>query len=182
MKERFIFLDRDGTICEDSDYLDDYRVMKFYPFAVDAVKIMKEKGFIVVIITNQSGVARGKFGIEEAVNQKSHLLNYLKSNGAEIEGYFFCPHHVEGTVKEFATECNCRKPETGLINQAVEKRDVDWKNSYVAGDKLIDADIAKKLGAKGVLVLTGYGREELKKASDKHFDVFENILDFAKKL
>lgn len=181
--KRCIFLDRDGTLCEEMNYLDDYRKMIIYPFANEAVKIMKEMGYLVFVITNQSGVARGKFSLEEAERQKEHLLTYFRDRNASLNGYFYCPHHKDGVVPQFAIDCDCRKPKTGLLKQAVDWKDIDKDNSYVVGDKLIDIELAKRAGIKGILVLTGYGKEELKKAAEnRDFEIYDNLLSFAKSL
>lgn len=181
MKERFIFLDRDGTVCVDKDYLDDYRKFEFFPFSVHALKMMKEKGFKLAVITNQSGVARGRFTIEEAVRQQEYFLRYFMEKGVEIEDYCFCPHYPGGSIREFAVECECRKPAPGLIMQITEGRDIDWHDSYVVGDKLIDVELARSLGMRGVLVRTGYGAAQEANAG-KDIPVFDDIMAFAKSL
>lgn len=180
---RCIFLDRDGTICEDMDYLDDYRKMVIFPFAIDAVKIMKEKGFKVFVITNQSGVARGKFSIDEAERQKKYVINFFREKSITIDGYFYCPHHKEGIIPEFAVECECRKPKVGLLKKAINWDFIDKINSFVVGDKIIDMELARKAEINGALVLTGYGNIELKKVvEDIYFQVFDDIFSFAKNL
>lgn len=182
--KRCIFFDRDGTVCEEKEYLDDYRKMVIYPFAIEAFKIFKEKGYNIFIITNQSGVARGKFTILEAERQKKHLLDYFLKVNIVIDGYFYCPHHKEGVIKEYAIDCDCRKPKIGLIKQAIPLNNIDKDNSFMVGDKLIDLELAKNIGIKGVLVLTGYGLSELKKAKEAkmEFIVAKDILDMAMKL
>ncbi len=177
-----VFLDRDGTICEDMDYLSDYRKMVFYPFALEAVRVIKEKGYKIFIITNQSGVARGKFDIAEAERQKNHVLNYFGEKGVVIDGYFYCPHHKDGVIIEFAKECDCRKPKTGLLKQAVSLEFVDKNVSYIVGDKVIDVELAFNAGIKGALVLTGYGKLELEvlKKKSLDFSVYADLLEFAK--
>lgn len=179
-----VFLDRDGTICEEMEYLDDYRKMVIYPFAIEALKIIKKKGYKVFVVTNQSGVARAKFSIEEAERQKQHLLDYFLKNEVNIDGYFYCPHHKDGVIAEFAIECDCRKPKTGLLKKAVLLETIDKQRSYVVGDKFIDVELAVNAGINGVLVLTGYGNDELSKCQDKleKFTVFKDLLEFARKL
>ncbi len=179
-----VFLDRDGTICEDMGYLDDYRKMVIYPFAVEAVKIIKKKGYKIFVVSNQSGVARGRFGIEEAERQKQYLLEYFLKNDAEIDGYFYCPHHKDGVITEFAIKCDCRKPETGMLKKAVSLETIDKQHSYVVGDKLIDVEMAVNAGINGVLVLTGYGKEELNRCKNEpgKFFLFRDLLEFAREL
>ncbi|MCX7990969.1 MAG: HAD-IIIA family hydrolase [Proteobacteria bacterium] len=178
---KIVFLDRDGTICEDSDYLDDFRKMKIFSFSYDALAIIKNKGYEIYVITNQSGVAKGKFSLEEAENQKKFVLAYFNREKKLIEDYLYCPHHKEGVVEKFSFECNCRKPKTGMIEKINTLSEIDRKNSYVVGDKLIDIELAVNLGVNPVLVLTGYGNEEQKKIMEKDYNVliFNNLLDFA---
>lgn len=178
--KKYVFLDRDGTVCVEKEYLDDYKKMEFIKGVEDALRIIKNKGYIVIIITNQSGVARGKFSIEEAENQKKYFLNYFLEKGIKIDGYFYCPHHSEGIVKEYAIDCNCRKPKPGLIYSSIGNKNEDLSQSYVVGDKKIDIDLAINVGAIPVLVKTGYGNKEEKKISDKNkVLIFKNLYDFA---
>jgi D-glycero-D-manno-heptose 1,7-bisphosphate phosphatase len=178
--KRFIFLDRDGTVCVEKEYLDDYKKMEFLPDVDKAIKIFKENGYCVVIVTNQSGVARGKFSLEEAERQKKYFLEYFLKKGIVIDGYYYCPHHVDGIIKEFSIDCDCRKPKRGMIDKAIEGIEVNMAKSYVVGDKLIDIELARNIGLIPVLVRTGYGREEEKKLIDKkNILVFENLYKFA---
>jgi len=178
--KRFIFLDRDGTVCVEKEYLDDYKKMEFLPDVDKALRIFKDNDYGVVIITNQSGVARGKFSLEEAERQKKYFLEYFLKKKIVIDGYYYCPHHVDGIIKEFSIDCGCRKPKPGLINKAVEGIDVNMTRSYVVGDKLIDIELARNIGSIPVLVRTGYGREEEKKLIDKKdILIFENLYEFA---
>lgn len=178
--KRYIFLDRDGTVCVEKEYLDDYRKMEFIQGAEDALRIMKKKGYKIIIITNQSGVARGKFSIEEAENQKNYFLNYFLKKNIHFDGYFYCPHHPEGVVKDFAISCICRKPKPGLIYMAIGNKKEDLSDSYVVGDKKIDIELARNVGAIPVLVRTGYGIEEENKIGDiDKVQIFDNLYDFA---
>lgn len=178
--KRYVFLDRDGTVCVEKEYLDDYRKMEFIDGAEDAIRLIKNKGYSIIIITNQSGVARGKFSIQEAENQKNYFLNYFLEKDIKIDGYFYCPHHPEGIIKEYAVDCECRKPKTGLIYKSIKNITVDLSNSYVVGDKKIDIELAFNVGAIPVLVKTGYGNQELNKIRDLNkILIFDSIYDFA---
>ncbi|MCM8833374.1 MAG: HAD-IIIA family hydrolase [Candidatus Omnitrophica bacterium] len=178
--KRYIFLDRDGTICVEKEYLDDFRKMEFIEGAEEALRIMKKKGYKVIIVTNQSGVARGKFSIEEAENQKKYFLNYFLGRNIYLDGYFYCPHHPEGIIKDYAIYCLCRKPNPGLIYMAIDNKNEDLSFSYVVGDKKIDIELALNVGAIPVLVRTGYGIDEEKKINKKDkVQIFNNIYDFA---
>lgn len=181
---RIVFLDRDGTICEDSNYLADWRKMKIFDYSFEAVKIINEKGYDVYVITNQAGVAKGKFTLEEAENQKNYVLNFFNRDKILIKNYLYCPHHKDGIIKEFTLECNCRKPATGMIEKVLNIDEIDKKNTYVVGDKMIDIQLALNLGVNPALVLTGYGKEEALKIKEMglYVSIYENILEFAKKL
>lgn len=178
--KKYVFLDRDGTVCVEKEYLDDYRKMEFIHGAEEAIRIIKNKGYNIIIITNQSGVARGKFSIEEAENQKKYFINYFLKKGINIDGYFYCPHYKEGIIKEYAIDCDCRKPKPGLIYRSIGNNKEDLSHSYVVGDKKIDIELAFNVGAIPVLVKTGYGEEEIKKITNKDkILIFDNIYDFA---
>jgi histidinol-phosphate phosphatase family protein len=157
-----IFLDRDGTINEDTGYIGSPDKLSLIYGSMDAVKKINEAGIMVVVISNQSGVGRGYFTIEavEAVNNK--LSEMLGNGGAKIDAFYYCPHHPD-------EECGCRKPKTGLVERAAKELDIDLPSSYVVGDKVSDIEMAYKSGAKAVLVLTGYGAEHkglLKRSPD----------------
>lgn len=183
--KKLVLLDRDGTICQDNDYLDDWRKMRIFDYSYDALKIIKKKGYHIYIVTNQSGVARGKFSLEEAENQKKFVLSFFNREEKIIEEYLYCPHHKDGVVKELSFDCDCRKPKTGLIDRVLKLAEVDNHNSYMVGDKLIDIELAINLKIVPVLVLTGYGRDDLKKLKDREGHevlIYNDILDFAKNL
>lgn len=148
-----VFLDRDGTINEEVGYLNHISRLKILPGVPKAIKILKEAGFMVFVVTNQSGPARGYFPKDLVEKVHREIQKRLKRKGAQIDEFFVCLHHPE----EY---CPCRKPKTGLLEKAFTKYPLDPKNSYVIGDKLIDIELAKNAGLKGILVLTGYGRGE----------------------
>jgi D,D-heptose 1,7-bisphosphate phosphatase len=178
--KRYIFLYRDRTVFVEKEYLDDYRKMEFIENSEEALRILKNKGFNLIIITNQSGVARGKFSIEEAENQKRFFIDYFLKKNIVIDGYYYCPHHPEGIIKEFAIVCECRKPRPGLIYKSIGNENFDLSNSYVVGDKKIDIELAFKINAIPVLVRTGYGIEEEKKIVEKDkILIFDSLYDFA---
>ncbi len=179
--KKVVFLDRDGTLCEDKDYLDDWRRMRIFPFAYDALNILKDKGFIIYVVSNQSGVARGKFTIEEAERQRDYVLKYFNRERIIIDEYLYCPHHKEGVVEEYAIECDCRKPAIGLAVRVIDLKSIDKSRSYMVGDKTVDIEFGRNLGIVPVLVLTGYGLKEQFKIREK-VAVFENIFEFAKSL
>lgn len=173
-----VFLDRDGTIIEDVGYLHDLDQIAFYPFANDAIRALNRSGLAVVVVTNQSGVARGL--ITEAFVDETHarLSATLAAGGAFIEAYYYCPHHPAGTVAEYAKACDCRKPASGLIDRAVRDLGLDPTRSFVVGDKWLDLGVARTVGARGILVRTGSGawEEAHKRPSDPDADAIVDNL------
>ena len=155
-----MFLDRDGTINEDVGYLRHVRDVRLFPWTGDAVRALNQAGFPVVIITNQSGIARGI--LTEAVVEElhRHITALLAAGGARIDGYYYCPHHPDGTVADYRKRCECRKPGRGMIDRAAADLGLDPARSFVVGDKWLDVGAARTVGARGILVRTGYGATE----------------------
>ncbi len=154
MKRPVVFLDRDGTINEEVGYLNHISRFRLLPRVGEALKLLKEAGFATVVVTNQSGIARGFFP-ESLVREVHHLLQEeLSRFGAQLDGIYYCPHHPD-------EGCLCRKPRPGLIQKAASDLDLDLSRAYVVGDRFTDLLLAREINACGVLVLTGYGRGEL---------------------
>jgi D-glycero-D-manno-heptose 1,7-bisphosphate phosphatase len=155
-----VFLDRDGTLIEEVGYLDRPERVELYPYAADAIRALNRAGLRIVVITNQSGIARGFF--TEAVVQAvhDHIAQLLAAAGARIDAYYYCPHHPDGKVTEYARACDCRKPGAALVERAARELDVDPRRSFTVGDRWLDIGLARAVGARGVLVRTGYGRSE----------------------
>jgi D-glycero-D-manno-heptose 1,7-bisphosphate phosphatase len=152
-----VFLDRDGTLLEEAGYLDRLERLVFFPFAIDAVRLLNRAGFPVAIITNQSGIGRGLY--EETFVHETHaaMTARLTAAGARIDGYYYCPHHPEATVERYRETCDCRKPGPGLLRTAARDLDVDLAGSFVIGDKWTDVQAGHAVGARSILVRTGYG-------------------------
>lgn len=167
MAYRAVFLDRDGTLNEEVGYINQIEQFVLLPRAGQAIRLLNQHDLKAVIITNQSGVARGYFSesMVSLVHQK--MQDLLKEEGAHLDGIYYCPHHPDIGNPPYRQKCRCRKPETGLVDVAVKELDIDCSNSYAVGDKEIDIEFAHRIGAKKVLVLTGYGREEWKHHSVK---------------
>jgi len=152
-----VFLDRDGTINEDVGYLRDTGQLTLIPGAVQAIQILNNCGFKVVVVTNQSGVARGYFR-EEFIGQiHDHLRAVLQRESAIIDAFYYCPHHPTEGLPPYRKICSCRKPETGMLIQATHDLHLDLSHSYMVGDKIQDIQAGKKAGVKTILVKTGYG-------------------------
>lgn len=157
MKRPAVFIDRDGTVNEQMGYINHISRFVLLPGAEEAIKVLNSHQFLVIVVSNQSGVARGYFPIELVDEVHAHMRVLLGKEGAFVDGIFFCPHYPRGVVPEYSIECDCRKPKTGLIEKACEAFDVDMANSYVIGDRYSDIELALRLNLEGILVTTGYG-------------------------
>jgi D-glycero-D-manno-heptose 1,7-bisphosphate phosphatase len=162
-KHKVVFLDRDGTLCEEVGYLSSVDQMKLIPRSGEAVALLNRKGFKVVIITNQAGVARGFF--PEAILEDLHaqMIRLLKAEGAEVDGIYYCPHHPTDGSPPYLRECNCRKPATGLLEKAAADLNLDLSSAFMIGDHFSDVECGQRIGAETVLLLTGHGQEALAK-------------------
>jgi D-glycero-D-manno-heptose 1,7-bisphosphate phosphatase len=172
MKSPAVFLDRDGTVNVDRDYL--YRVeeFEFEKGVVETLKYLYDKGYKLIIVSNQSGIARGYFTVSDVEKLHAFIKAEAEKNGFCFAGIYYCPHYKEGIVPEFAIDCACRKPGTEMIKKAAIDHDIDLSRSYMAGDKEADIIAGKKSGLKTILVGTGYGKETAEKFSgyDYYFD------------
>lgn len=156
-----VFLDRDGTINEQMGYINHLSRFVLLPGAAQAVRRLNEEGIPAVVVTNQSGLARGYFppSLLEAVH--AEMERRLAAEGARLDGIYVCPHHPEAKVAEHRLACRCRKPLPGLLEQAAAELHLDLSRSFMVGDRWSDIDCGIQAGAAPVLVLTGYGRGEL---------------------
>ena len=159
---RAVFLDRDGTINKEIGYLKNPGDLYIFPEAIDAIKLINKTKMKAVVITNQSGVARGYFSEEGVENIHRILKKSLEKKGAYLDRIYYCPHHPEFGPPEYRKTCKCRKPAPGMLEKASKDLGIDLSRSYVIGDKKIDIELANNVHAKGILVLTGYGKEEIK--------------------
>jgi len=155
-----VFLDRDGTICEEVGYLRSPEQVRLIPGAGEAIRKLNEAGIKAVMVTNQSGIARGFFSEERLEEIHRELLRQLWVEGARVDGIYVCPHHPTEGKGPYARSCECRKPASGLILRAASDLGIDLKRSYCVGDRWADLECGRRVGTKGVLVLTGYGNEE----------------------
>ncbi len=176
-----VFLDRDGTINEEVGFLSDPEQVALIPGSAEALARLREAGFRLIVVTNQSGIARGLFSEEELHHVNKKLTALLAERGAGIDAYYFCPHHPNFGEKK---NCDCRKPKPGMAHLAVNELGVDLSKSYFVGDKLTDIELGKNAGGKTVLVLTGYGSEEKKLLEakgvkpDRIFDALPEAADW----
>jgi len=162
MKRPAIFLDRDGTIIEDKHYLASIQEIEWIKGAPEAIRDLYKTGFRIIVITNQSGVARGLIPEARVGEIHRHLNHYLASLGAKIHGFFYCPHHPEAGAPPYRMKCDCRKPGPGLIMQATNAFDIDIHGSFLIGDKISDVEAGLNASIAPILVLTGKGKEQEK--------------------
>lgn len=153
-----VFLDRDGTLIEESGYLDRLDRLMFYPYAVDAVRLLNRAGWPVIVVSNQSGIGRGLVREAFVAEAHTHIADRLHAAGARIDGFYYCPHHPDATIAQYRSRCDCRKPAPGMLLAASSAHDLDLAASVVVGDRWDDVATARAAGARGVLVRTGYGR------------------------
>ncbi|MBT0662966.1 D-glycero-beta-D-manno-heptose 1,7-bisphosphate 7-phosphatase [Geobacter pelophilus] len=159
-KRRAVFIDRDGTINEEKEYLYRPEAFEFIPGVPEAIRILGEAGFLVVVVTNQSGVARGYYGEDDVRSLHRYMDELLLTAGAKVDAYYFCPHHPVNGVGEYRIDCRCRKPMPGMLLQAVSDLGIDLSASWMIGDKLADVEAGIAAGCRSAMVLTGYGTEE----------------------
>lgn len=179
-----VFLDRDGTINEEMGYINHVSRFKIFDYVPQAIKLLNEAGYKVIVVTNQSGVARGYFS-EELVNKlHQSLIENAKESSAEIDKIYYCPHHPTEGLGKYRLDCECRKPKTGMIEKARREFNLDMSSSYLIGDRYKDIVFGKKTGLHSIMVLTGYGRGEYTyqrgswKIRPDH--ISENLLEAAK--
>lgn len=155
--QRAVFLDRDGVINVEKGYLHRIEDFEFLPGVPQALRLLKEAGFLLVVVTNQSGVARGYYSLAAVHELHRHLQSELADAGVAIDGFYVCPHHPEHGSADSAGECDCRKPLPGMIERATADFRIDPARSYLVGDKPSDIEAGRAAGCRTLLVRTGYG-------------------------
>jgi D-glycero-D-manno-heptose 1,7-bisphosphate phosphatase len=155
-----VFLDRDGTLLHDPGYLSRLEDVRWFPWSLEAIRLLNRGGFLVFVITNQGGIALGLFDEAFVTSVHDRLRADLAAAGAHVDGWYYCPHHPRGEIAALRIECECRKPRPGMIHQAQREFDIDLEQSFAVGDKATDVALATGVGARGVLVLTGHGEAE----------------------
>lgn len=158
--EQVVFLDRDGTLNQEVHYLHRPEDLKLIPGVPEALGLLKEAGYRLVVVTNQAGVARGYYTEEDVRNLHLYMNQVLERDGASIDAFYYCPHHPEYGVGAYRQACHCRKPGTGMFEMAGKRFEVDKARSFMVGDKLLDVEAGKNYGLTSILVGTGYGKEQ----------------------
>ena len=184
-KQRAIFLDRDGTMNVSKGFISKADDLELIPGTIDAIKAINKSGALAIVITNQPVIARGECSFEELHNIHNKLKTLLGEKGAFVDDIFYCPHHpdkgFEGEVPELKFDCECRKPKTGMIDEAVKKYNIDLSKSYMVGDSTMDLETARNAGIKSVFVNTGFAGNDGK--YDRSCDIeAKNLFDAVEKI
>ncbi len=158
-----VFLDRDGVLTEERSYVTCIRELKIFPFAAECVKRIHERGYFAIVVSNQSGIARGLFTEDQLKEMNQYLI---EKTG--VDAVYYCPHHPEGKIEKYRKECQCRKPKIGMFEKACREFDIDIGRSFMVGDRAGDIIAGQNVGLRTVLAESGYGlaRLEAKVASD----------------
>ena len=160
MKQRAVFLDRDGTISEEVGYVNHPSRYRVFPYSAEAVRLLNDAGWLAILVTNQAGVARGYF-TEDMVGTVHDLLKQeLARKGARLDAIYYCAHHPSVGEPPYRFACDCRKPQPGLIRRAAEEYAIDLERSWMVGDRYSDIEMAHNAGVRSAFVLSGYGRGE----------------------
>lgn len=171
MKDIGLFLDRDGTINEELEFISSPDEVILIPNSAKAIRQANQMGIRVFVITNQSGVARGFIKEEELAAVHNKLVELLNREGAHLDAIYFCPHHPEHGELPYKMECECRKPNSGMLKQAEKEFGINLEKSFVVGDRIADVQTAHAVGATGILVLTGYGKYQLNEIKSENIKV-----------
>ena len=154
---RAVFIDRDGTLIEEAGYLDRLDRLAFFPFTVDAVRQLNRAGLAVIVVTNQSGIARGIVAEHAVAEAHAFIAERLAAGGARVDAFYYCPHHPQGIVDRLRMSCECRKPRPGMLLRAATDLNIDLSRSFSVGDRWHDIEAGRAAGTRTVLVRTGYG-------------------------
>lgn len=155
-----IFLDRDGTLNVDVGYLHRMPQLELFPWTGDAIRLLKRAGYLIVVVSNQAGIARGMIAAGFVEDAHAEMRRRLQPAGADLDALYFCPHDPKGSVKGLDVVCRCRKPAPGMIEAAAHDLGIDPTRSWVIGDKWLDVQLGHAVGAKSILVRTGWGVEQ----------------------
>jgi D-glycero-D-manno-heptose 1,7-bisphosphate phosphatase len=186
MKRPALFIDRDGTISEEVGYVNHLSRFRLFPYSAEAIKLLNDNGWLAIVVTNQAGVARGYFAEEIILQIHERLRRDLENASAHLDAIYYCAHHPSLGEPPYRLDCNCRKPRTGLIDQARADFEIDLEQSWMVGDRYGDVELALNARLHSALVLSGYGRGEWEYQRDewKHQPelVAEDLLDVVKRI
>lgn len=183
-KRPALFMDRDGTISEEVGYLNHPSRFRVFPYSAAAIKLLNDNGWLAIVVTNQAGVARGYFAEDVIIQIHDQLRRDLENASAKLDAIYYCAHHPSVGEPPYRLDCDCRKPRTGLIDQAARDFQIDLERSWMVGDRYGDLELARNAGLHSAFVLSGYGRGEweYQRGSWKLEPevVAENLLDVAR--
>jgi len=166
-KKKAVFVDRDGTLIEEVNFLSRIEDLLFFPFTDEAVTTLKDRGYLVIVVTNQSGIGRGIYTEDDMHRIHDEIQARLSSS---VDAFYFCPHRPD-------EGCRCRKPGLGMIEFACGDFDIDLANSWMVGDKDLDVETGLDAGMRTAMVLTGYGESHSKSLTRKPDVIVENLLE-----
>lgn len=180
-----IFLDRDGTINVDKEYLSKIEDFEYLPGVIDGLKILQDVGYKLIIITNQSGIARGYYTEEDFLKLNNWMVQDLRGRGIEISKVYYCPHHPEGKIEKYRIDCDCRKPKLGMYQRAIKDFDIDISESWTIGDKIRDSEICQTTDCRGYLI-SNLEKSDIidavKQGECRNIEYADDLNDAAKKI
>jgi len=186
MKRPAVFIDRDGTISEEVGYVNHPSRFRLFPYSAEAIRILNDAGWLAILITNQAGVARGYFSEDVIHKVHDQLTRDLQNESARLDAIYYCAHHPSVGEPPYRSDCDCRKPKPGLIQQAAKEVEIDLAASWMAGDRYSDVELARNAGLRSAFVLSGYGRGEWEYQSQAWAHqpdlVCENLLEAVKSI
>jgi len=154
--KKAVFIDKDGTLIRDIAYNVDPDKIELEPYAETALRLLSQQDYVFIIISNQAGIARGYFKEKDLQGVTNKVKSLLSPAGIKLDGFFYCPHHPEGVIPEYAVNCSCRKPEPGMILQAADIFDIDLSKSWMIGDILNDVEAGNRAGCRSLLINNGH--------------------------
>lgn len=180
---RAVFLDRDGVVTQDPPhYAHKLDQLRLIPKSAKAIRLLNENGFKVIVISNQSGVARGYYKEKDVEIFNRAMKEKINQENANIDAIYYCPHHPESKILEYGIDCDCRKPNSGMLFKAAQDLEVDLKESFMVGDKMSDIIAGSTVGCVTILVLTGYGKSQLFKNHIKPDFISLDLYDAVKNI
>ncbi|MFT5808823.1 MAG: D-glycero-D-manno-heptose 1,7-bisphosphate phosphatase [Moritella dasanensis] len=174
-----VFLDRDGVINKDKGYVSQIDDFEFIEGSIEAMQLLKQHGYLLVVITNQSGIARGYYSEDQFMTLTEWMCGSLADRGVDLDGVYYCPHHPDKGIGDYKQDCLCRKPNTGMLDSAAQALDIDFKQSFLVGDKLSDIQAGQKSQLKGNY-LVSTGKVVCEKGTKVADGVFYDLLSAAK--
>ncbi|MHB8164938.1 MAG: D-glycero-beta-D-manno-heptose 1,7-bisphosphate 7-phosphatase [Methanoregula sp.] len=177
-----VFLDRDGVITQDPPhYAHRIDQVQIIPGSGEAIRLLNEAGFLIIVVSNQSGVARGYYDEKDVTIFNEEMKRQLSRDNAYVDAIYYCPHHPEAVVAEYRQSCSCRKPNPGMLLKAAEQYNIDLSRSFLVGDKISDILAGTEVKCQSILVLTGHGMEESGHQKNITVCTANNLLDAVKR-